>query len=114
MKKIVILDRVEEGYEPYDRKYILGEVALCCQRNSSILRNASMTTVWARGYLGHEERWEDHNKWVHCVSLEAKYLDERVWGFLQEAVGSGRWPVELGKLSDEWETTVHYPSEFTN
>jgi hypothetical protein len=110
MKKIVVLDTIGENYEPYDRQYILGEVAGYCHRNPSILRNASMTSVWARGYLAHKGVWEDHRKWVSCVCFEIDEVTEAKWEFLLSSIGS--WAVELKVLPDDWETTVIYPSEF--
>ena len=108
MKKIVVLNKIGEIYEPYDRQYILGEVAGYCYRNPSILRNASMTSVWARGYANGA--WENHCKWVSCVSFEIDELTEAKWEFLLDGIGS--WAVELKVLPDDWETTVIYPSEF--
>lgn len=108
MKKIVVLDKIGENYEPYDRPYILGEVAGYCRRNPSILRNASMTSVWRRGYK--EGVWEDHCKWVSYVSFEIDELSEEKWEFLLASIGS--WAVELEMLPDDWETTIIYPSEF--
>lgn len=120
MKKVVILDIVGDGYEPYDRRFILGEVAGCCHRNPSILRNAGMTTVHARGYLAHNGKWENRTKPVHCVSFEVKELTAAIRDFLHSAIGRwrgeenmlGNWAVELDVLPHDWETTVIYPSEF--
>jgi hypothetical protein len=109
-KKIVVLDKIGENYEPYDRKYILGEVAGYCYRNPSILRNAGMTTVMHRGYLAHKGVWENHDKPVSCVCFEIDELTEAKWQFLLDGIGS--WAVELRLLPDDWETTVIYPSEF--
>lgn len=119
MKKVVILDIVMDGYEPYDRQYLLGQVAGCCHRNPSILRNAGMTTVHARGYLAHRGKWANHTKPVHCVSFEVKELTAAIRDFLRSAIGRwkgeeafGNWAVELDVLPDDWETTAIYPSEF--
>jgi hypothetical protein len=94
MKKIVVVDKIGEHYEPYDRKYILDQVAGYCYRNPSILRNAGMTTV----------------KLVSCVCFEIDELTEAKWQFLRHGIGS--WAVDLKVLPDGWETTVMYPSEF--
>ena len=110
MKKVVLLDCTKENFEPYDRMYLLGEVARCCNRNQSILRNAGMTSVWARGYFGHKRIWEDHSKWVSCVCFEIDEITKAKWKFLQESIGS--WATELKVLPDDWETTVIYPSDF--
>ena len=110
MKKIVLLNLVTKNHEPYDRNYLLGEVARYCYRNPSILCNAGMTSVWARGYLGHERRWENHCKWVSCVCFEIDEITEAKWKFLEESIGS--WAIELKVLPDDWETTIIYPSEF--
>lgn len=110
MKKIVLLDVIEVYTEPYDRQYLLGEVAGYCYRNPSILRNAGMTTVMARGYLACKGVWEDHEKPVSCVCFEIDELTEAKWEFLLESIGS--WAVELKVLPDDWETTTIFPSEF--
>ena len=110
VKKIVVLDRIGENYEPYDRQFILGEVASYCHRNPSILRNAGMTTVMHRGYLAHESVWENHEKPVSCVCFEIDELTEAKWEFLLAGIGS--WAVELKVLPDDEETTIIYPSEF--
>lgn len=108
MKKVVILDKIGKIFEPYDRMYILEQVAGICYRNSSILRNASMTSVWRRGYANG--RWEDHCKWVSCVSFEVDEITEKKWKFLLSSIGS--WAVEIEVLPDDCETTVIFPSEF--
>lgn len=110
MKKIVVLDKIGKIYEPYDRQYILGEVAGYCYRNPSILRNAGMTTVMARGYLAHKSVWEDHEKPVSFVCFEIDELTEAKWEFLLSSIGS--WAVELKVLPDDCETTIIYPSKF--
>lgn len=110
MKKIVVLDKIDDYLEPYDRQYILGEVAGYCHRNPSILRNAGMTSVWARGYLAHKGIWKDYCKWVSCVCFEIDELTEAKWKFLLDSIGS--WAVELKVLPDDWETTVIYLSKF--
>lgn len=110
VRKIVVRDITEAGYEPYDRQYILGEVAGYCQRNPSILRNAGMTTVLGRGYLERESVWENHSKPVHYVCFELDELTDAKWEFLQSSIGS--WAVRLDVLPDDTEVTVHYPSEF--
>ncbi len=107
MKKIVVLDKVESCHEPYDRQYILGEVAGYCHRNPSILRNASVTRLWRQGYKNGA--W-GHCEWVWCVSFEIDELTEGKWEFLREGIGS--WAVELEVLPDDQETTVVFPSEF--
>lgn len=84
------------------------------------LRNASMTTVRALRYLAHKGEWENHTKPVHCVSFEVKELTAAIRHFLSSAIGRwrgeentlGNWAVELDVLTDEWETTVIYPSDF--
>ncbi len=110
MKKICIFDTTGSGYEPYDRQYILREVAGYCHRNPSILRNAGMTTVLSRGYLAHKSVWEDHDKLTSCVCFEIDELTEAKWEFLLCGIGS--FAVELKVLPDDWETTIIYPSEF--
>ena len=94
MKKIVVVDKIGEHYEPYDRKYILDQVAGYCYRNPSILRNAGMATV----------------KSVSCVCFEIDELTEAKWKFLRNGIGS--WAVDLKVLPDDWETTIMYHSEF--
>lgn len=108
--KIVVLDKIGEHCEPYDRKYILGEVAGYCYRNPSILRNAGMTTVMHRGYLAHKGVWENHDKPVSCVCFEIDELTEAKWQFLLDGIGG--WSVDLELLPDDWEMTVIYPSKF--
>jgi len=108
VKKIVILDQINNHLEPYDRQYILGEVAGYCHRNPSILRNASMTSVWGEDHK--DGMWETHEKVIHCVSFEIDELTEGKWEFLCSSIGS--WAVELKVLPDDWETTVIFPSEF--
>ena len=113
MKKIVVIDKTGENYEPYDRKYILGEVAGYCYRNPSILRNAGMTTVMNRGYtyLAHKSAWYyTHEESVSCVCFEIDELTEAKWRFLINGIGS--WAVNLEVLPDDCETTIMYPSEF--
>ncbi len=110
MKKIALYDVIGKHYEPYDRQYLLGEVAGYCHRNPSILRNAGMTSVWARGYLAHKGVWENHKKIVSCVCFEIDEVTEAKWEFLLSSIGS--WAVELKVLPDDWETTIIYPSEF--
>lgn len=110
MKKIALYDIARNGYEPYDRQYLMGQVADCCRRNPSILRNAGMTTVMARGYLAHESVWEDREKPVSVVCFEIDELTDAKREFLLSSIGS--WAVKLGVLPDDWETTVIYPSEF--
>jgi len=110
-KKIVVLDKIGDYYEPYDRPHVLGGVARICHDNPSILRNAGYTTVMARGYLAHKGVWENHDKPVSCVCFEIDELTEAKWEFILE------WPdsigaVEFDVLPDDWETTVIYPSEF--
>lgn len=112
MHKIVVLDRIDQNHEPYDRPYILQTVADLCQRNATILRNAGMTTVMARGYLSHKRRWEDHTKPVSCVCFEIDELTKEKCTFLFHSIGS--YAVELDVLPKDWETTVIYPSEFRN
>ena len=110
MKKIALIDITEPGYEPYDRKYLLGEVAGYCYRNPSILRNAGMTTVTARGYLAHRSEWSNNEKPVSCVCFEIDEITDAKWEFLLSSIGS--WAIRLQILSDEEETTIVYPSEF--
>lgn len=109
-KKVVILDQVGEYLEPYDRQYILDIVAGYCQRNPSILRNASMTSVMGRGYKNGA--WEKHEKCLSCVSVEVDEITEAKWKFLQLAFGNQAYRVELQVLPDDWETTIIYRSEF--
>lgn len=111
-KKIVVLDKVDDLYEPYDRQFILQTVATLCHRNAAILRNAGMTSVLHRGYLAHERKWEDHKKWVSCVCFEIDELTREKCEFLFHSIGS--YAVELSVLPEEWEVTVIYPSEFRN
>lgn len=108
MKKIVVLDTIGDCYEPYDRSYILDQVAGYCSRNPSILRNASMTTVRAQGY--RNGKWEAHKKPVQCVAFEVAYLSDAVWDFLNSGIGS--WAVKLEVLPDDQEMTIIYPSDF--
>jgi hypothetical protein len=108
--KIVILDVIGKSYEPYDRKYLLVQVAGYCHLNQSILRNAGMTTVMARGYLAHKGVWENHEKPVSCVCFEIDEVTDAKWRFLLNGIGS--WAVTLEVLPDNWETTIHFPSEF--
>lgn len=110
MTKIALYDQIKIGYEPYDRKYLLGEVAGYCHRNPSILRNAGITTVMAYGYRAHQGVWENHEKPVSCVCFELDEVTEAKWEFLLSSIGS--WAVELKVLPDDWETTIIYPSEF--
>ena len=110
MHKIVVLDRIDENHEPYDRPYILQTVADLCHRNAAILRNASMTTVMARGYLSHQRRWENHLKPVSCVCFEIDELTNEKCAFLFHSIGS--YAVELDVLPKDWETPIIYPSEF--
>lgn len=108
MKKIVVRDKIGDMYEPYDRQYILDQVAGYCHRNPSILRNAGMTSVRGRGYKNGA--WENHDKMVSYVCFELDALTDAKWEFLQNSIGS--WAVELEVLLDDTETTIHYPSEF--
>lgn len=110
MPKIIVLDRIGAYYEPYDRPYILQEVANLCHRNAAILRNAGMTSVMARGYLAHQQRWEDHEKSVSCVCFEIDELTREKCEFLFHSIGS--FAVELDVLPEDWEVTVIYPSDF--
>ena len=110
-KKIALLDVIGNGYEPYDRQYLLDQVAGYCGRNPSILRNAGMTTVMARGYLAHRGVWENHEKPVSCVCFEIDEITDAKWRFLLNGIGS--WAVKLEVLPDDTETTILYPSEFT-
>lgn len=110
VKKVVVRDITEDGYEPYDRQYILGEVAAYCDRNPSILRNAGMTTVRGRGYLEHKSVWEDHEKPMHYVCFEIDEITDAKWDFLENSIGS--FAVKLEVLPDDTETTTSYPSEF--
>lgn len=110
MTKIALFDKIESYTEPYDRQYLLGEVVGYCHRNPSILRNAGMTTVMARGYRAHQGVWEDHEKLVSVVCFEIDEITEAKWEFLLSSIGS--WAVELKVLPDDWETTIIFPSEF--
>ena len=110
MHKIVVLDKIDHFYEPYDRPYILQIMTDLCHRNAAILRNAGMTTVMARGYLAHKRRWEDHEKPVSCVCFEIDELTKEKCAFLFHSIGS--YAVELDVLPKDWETTLIYPSEF--
>ncbi|MDO8728797.1 MAG: hypothetical protein Q7K26_02775 [bacterium] len=110
MKKIVVLDKIVDGIEPYDRQYVLGEVAGYCRRNPSILRNAGIVIVMSRGYHSRIGVWDDTARPVYCVCFEIDELTEAKREFLLEGIGS--WAVELKVLPDYWETTILYPSEF--
>lgn len=108
MKKIVVLDWIGEHFEPYDREYILDQVAGYCYRNPSILRNASFTRFMWHAYKNGA--WEDRLSSVICVSFEIDEITEAKWQFLQSSIGS--WAVTLKVLPDDWSTLVMYPSEF--
>lgn len=109
MKKIVILDKIGKVYEPYDREFILQMTYEFCCRNSCIIRNVSMTSVWKQGYF--DGAWEDHCKWVSYVSFEIDEIIDAKWQFLLVSIGS--YAVNLEILPDDWETTIIFPSNFT-
>ncbi len=110
MKKIVILDKIDQYHEPYDREYMLQMVYSFCSRSSSIARNTSMTSVWREGYK--DGAWEAHKKAVSCVSFELDEITEVKWQFLDEL--RDYWgDVALAVLPDDWETTIICPSEFS-
>jgi hypothetical protein len=110
MRKLVVLDKIDDLYEPYDRPYILQTVATLCHKNATILKNTGYTSVWRRGYLAHQGVWENHCKWVSCVCFEIDELTPDKCAFLFASIGS--YAVELEVLPTEWETTIIYPSEF--
>ncbi len=111
MKKIALLDINDKHYEPYDRKFILQMVYEFCVRNSCIVRNPSMTSLWCRGYK--DGAWEDHCKWVSCVSFEIDEITNEKWKFLNSEGSIGSWAVKLKVLPDDEETTIIHHSEFT-
>ncbi|MEK7087046.1 MAG: hypothetical protein AAB935_02175 [Patescibacteria group bacterium] len=108
MKKVALIDKPSSITEPYDRKYMLGMVAGYCYRNPSILRNASLTYVWERGYKNGA--WEDNYSWILCVSFEIDELNEAKWEFLE--AGIGEYWIDFHVLPDDWKTFIIYPSEF--
>jgi hypothetical protein len=110
VKKIVVRDITEEGYEPYDRPYILDEVAGLVSRSKSILRNAGMTTVYGHGYKAHRKAWDTNEKPCHYVCFEIDEITDAKWEFLENSILS--IAVKLEVLPDDTEVTVHYPSQF--
>lgn len=106
MKLVVLLDVIDQQHEPYDRPYLLEQVAGYCHRNPSLFGDAGYTTVYARGYLAHKRAWENHEKPVNCVYFEVRELNEKVWEFLRSSIGS--WAVQLAELPDDCETTPIY------
>jgi hypothetical protein len=105
MKKIVILDLIGEGYEPYDRKFMLQMTYEFCVRNSSIIRNVSAIA------LKRKTEVDRAKVLATFICFEIDELSEEKWKFLHNSIGS--WAVKLKVLPDDCETTILIPSNFS-
>ena len=110
MKKIVLLDKIDENHEPYDREYMLQMVYTFCSRNSCIARNVSITSLYRNGYK--DGVWETHNKWVSYISFEIDEVTKAKLEFL-DSLRDYWGDVKFQVLPDDWKTTILCPSEFT-
>ncbi|MFZ1987831.1 MAG: hypothetical protein WAV21_02240 [Minisyncoccia bacterium] len=104
VKKIALLDVVQNGYEPYDRRFMLQMTYEFCLKNPSIIRNVSLVNLLRQVRLGGRVINAPH------ISFEIDEITEAKWEFLLDSIGS--WAVKLEVLPDDTETTILVPSEF--
>lgn len=103
-QKIVILDRIGNAYEPYDRKFMLQMTYEFCCRNSCIIRNVSVVL------LRRQIRVRTPQVLALHVCFEIDSLSDAKWKFLRNSIGS--WAVGLKILPGDADTTILFPSDF--
>ncbi len=102
---IVLRDVIEKNFEPYDRKYLLGEMAGMCDR-IPFLKNSGLCSLQGMGYKDGE--WERHEKVMTYVCLEINEITGGEWTFTQEAIGE--WAVKLELLQIHPEDVSVFPT----